>query len=311
MLCAVAGFAGDVHVLAADTYPVKPLRVVTTQPGSANDFLGRLLATGMSQRLGQQVIIDNRGIVAMEIAAKARPDGYTLLLYGSTVWLSPFMREKVSWDPVKDYTPITLAVSSPLILVVHPAVPVKTVEELLALARAKPGELNYGAGTPGAGPHLAAELFKAMTKVNIVAVPYKGSGPAVTGLIGGQIQMMFPSASAALPHMHSGRLKAIAVTTSKPTPMVPGVPTIASSGVPGYEAVSVLGYLGPAAVPRPIVDRIRSEIVHAMSAPEVKERLFNGGMEVVGNTPEEFGAGIKAEMARLGKVIREAGIREQ
>lgn len=307
----LSALASGTIAAASDTYPVRPLRVVTTQPGSANDFLGRLLAGGMSPNLGQQVIVDNRGIVAMEIAAKARPDGYTLLLYGSTVWLSPFMREKVSWDPVKDYTPITLAVSSPLILVVHPTVPVKNVEELLALARAKPGELNYGAGTPGAGPHLAAELFKAMAKVNIVAVPYKGSGPAVTGLIGGQIQMMFPSASAALPHVHSGRLKALAVTTAKPTQLVPGVPTIASSGVPGYEAVSVLGYLGPAGLPRPIVDRLRSEIVRAMSIPEVKERLLNGGMEPVGNTPEEFAAYIKAEMNRLGKVIREAGIREQ
>jgi len=294
---------------AAESYPVRPLRVLTTQPGSANDFFGRLVAPAMSASLGQQLIIDNRGIIAMDIAAKARPDGYTLLMYGSTVWLSPFMR-KVAWDPVRDFAPVTLTVSSPQILVVHPTLQVKTVEDLINMARAKPGALNYAAGTPGAGPHLAGELFKAMAKVDIVTVPYKGSGPALTGLVGGQVHFMFPNAGAAAPHVASGRLKAIAVTSARPSPLVPGVPTIAATGLPGFEAVSVIGAFVPAGTPAAIIQVLHRELAQAMNQPANRDRLFAAGMEVVGNSPAEFAALIKAEMARLGRIISEAGIRE-
>ena len=257
------------------------------------------------------MIVDNRGAVASEIAAKAAPDGYTLLVNGSPVWLLPLLRASVPWDAVRDFVPITLAVSSPSILVVHPSLPVKSVRELIALAKARPGELNYAAGTMGATPHLAAELFKAMAGVNIVRVAYKGTGPGLIGLISGEVGLMFPNAGSAMPHVKSGRLRALAVTTAQPSALVPGVPTLAASGVPGYESVSPQAVFAPARTPATIINRLNQEIVRVLSTADVKGKLFNTGIEVVGSSPEGLAAKMKSDMARIGKLVKDAGIRAE
>jgi tripartite-type tricarboxylate transporter receptor subunit TctC len=263
----------------------------------------------LTASLGQRVIVDNRGIIAAEIAAKATPDGYTLLIYGSNIWLMQYLRDNVPWDPLRDFAPLTVAVNLPNILVVHPSLPVKSVKELVELAKAKPGELNYAAGTIGVSPHLAAELFKALAGVNIVRVPYKGGGPALNGLIGGEVHLMFPNAGSVMPHIKSGRVRALAVSTAQPSALAPGLPTVAEA-VPGYETGAVICVFAPARTPAAIVDLLNREIVRVLNGAVVKERLFNSGSEVVANSPREFAAFIKSDMARMGKVIRDAGIHE-
>ena len=299
-------------VVSGQTYPNKPIRIMATQPGGLTDIVARLIAPGLTANLGHQIVVDNRGaIIAVEIAAKAPPDGYTLLVNGSAFWLLPLLRDNVSWDPVRDFAPITLAVRSPTVLVVHPSVPVKSVADLIALAKARPGALNYAAGTIGATPHLAAELFKAMAGVNIVRVAYKGTGPSVNALIAGEVQMSFPNAGSVMSHVKSGRLKALAVCSAQPSDLAPGLPTVAATGLPGYESVSPQGIWAPARTPAALVNRLNAEVLRVMRMPEVKERLFNTGLEVVGNTPQEFAVAIKSDVARMGKVIKEVGIREE
>jgi tripartite-type tricarboxylate transporter receptor subunit TctC len=294
----------------AQPFPTKPVRFVTSEPGGGNDIVARILADGLTTSLGQRVIVDNRGIVAAEIAKNANPDGYTLLIYGANIWLMPFLRDNVPWNPLRDFAPVTIAVQLPNILVVHPTLPVKNVRELIDYARARPGKLNYAAGTIGVSPHLSAELFKAMTHVDIVRVPYKGGGPALNGLIAGETQLMFPNAGSAIPHMKSGRVRALAVSSAQPSVLTPGLPTIAST-VPGYEFVAVICLYAPAKTPPAIVELLNREAVRVLRQPEVKERLFNAGNEVVANTPREFSAYMKADMQKMGKVIRDAGIRAE
>ena len=296
-------------VVSGQNYPNKPIRIVTSEPGGGNDIVARLVAEGLTASLGQRVIVDNRGIIAAEIAAKATPDGYTLLIYGSNIWLMQYLRDNLPWDPLRDFAPITVAVDLPNILVVHPSLPVKSVKELVELAKAKPGELNYAAGTIGVSPHLAAELFKALAGVNIVRVPYKGGGPALNGLIGGEVHLMFPNAGSVMPHIKSGRVRALAVSTAQPSALAPGLPTVAEA-VPGYETGAVICVFAPARTPAAIVDLLNREIVRVLNGAVVKERLFNSGSEVVANSPREFAAFIKSDMARMGKVIRDAGIHE-
>ncbi len=307
---AVVALSGG-SVVAAESYPNKPIRVVTAAAGGGNDFVGRLIAQGVTLPLGQPVIIDNRGGMAADIVAKSRPDGYTLLFYSSATWTTPFLRDGVSYDPVRDLTPITMATKAPDIVVVHPSVAVKSVHDLIALAKAKPGGLNYATGTLGASPHLAAELFKSMAAVNIVRVPYKGTGPSLTAVIAGEVQLMFPDAGPATPHIRSGKLKPLAVTSAEPSALAPGLPTVAASGVPGYEAISILGMFAPTGTPAAIVKRLHDETVRVLNQPDVKDRLFNAGTEVVGSTPAAFAAKMKSEIAKWGKVIKDAGIREQ
>jgi tripartite-type tricarboxylate transporter receptor subunit TctC len=301
-----AGFA------SSQSYPNKPIRIVTIEAGGGGDLAARLIAQGLSGSLGQQVLVDNRGggVIAIEIVAKAPPDGYTLLLYGGTLWIGPLL-QKVSWDPVRDFSPITLAVTFPNIVAVHPSMPVKSVKELTALAKARPGELNYGSGSIGASTHLAAELFKSMAGVNIVRVPYKGGGPATIALVTGEVQLMFATVGLVTPHVKSGRLRALAVTTAQPSALAPGLPTVAASGVPGYESASILGILAPAKTPEGIINRLNQEIVRALHRPEVKERLFSSGVETVGSSPVELAATMRAESAKWGKVVKEAGIRAE
>jgi tripartite-type tricarboxylate transporter receptor subunit TctC len=297
------------RMVSGQNYPSKPIRIVTAAPGSGNDFAARLMAPGLTGSLGQQVIVDNRGIIAIETVAKAPPDGYTLLFYGTVLWLAPFLRDNVSYDPILDFSPVTWVTNSPNILVVHPSLPVKSVEALIALAKARPGELNYGSGSAGSTSHLAAELFKAMAGVNIVRIPYKGAAPALNDVIAGQVHLIFPSASSVMPYVKSGRLRALAVASAEPSALAPNLPTVAASGLPGYESASILGMFAPAGTPATIINRLNQEIERALNRTEVKQKLFNAGAEVVASSPERLAATVKSEMARLGKVIRDAGIR--
>ena len=308
----IAASVQNTGAAAGEVYPNKPVRIVATAPGGLTDVVARLIAPGLTASLGQQVVVDNRNaMVAVETAAKSAPDGYTILMNGSAFWLMPLLRDHVPWDPLQDFVPITMVVTSPSILVVHPSVPVKTAGELIALAKAKPGQINYAAGTIGATPHLAAELFKHMAGINLVRISYKGTGPAVTALIGGESQVSFPNAGSVMPHVRSGRLKALAVCSLQPSELAPGLPTVTATGLPGYESVSPQALFAPAKMPPALVKRLHAEVIRVLRAPEVKERLFNTGMEVVGGTPQELGAAIKSDMTRMGKVIKEVGIREE
>lgn len=295
-------------VVLAQAYPVKPLRIVTVAPGSANDIVARLLAQELRPVLGQAVVVDNRGTIAAEIVARAPADGYTLLLYGSAVWLSPFIRS-TPYDPVKDFAPVSLVASSPNIIVVHPSLSVKSVRELIALSRSRPGELNYAAGSLGAAPHLAAELFKSMAKLNIVRVAYKGTGGSLIGILSGEVGLMFPTAGSVTPYIKAGKLRALAVTSLQPTPLAPGLPLLSES-LPGYESVSLNGMLAPARTPEAIIRQVNAEVARVMTRADIKEKLVAAGTDAMSTTPEEFAAVIQADMAKWGRLIREAGIRE-
>ena len=299
--------------VCAQTYPDKPIRILTAEPGGGLDFQARLVAQGLSGSLGRQVIVENHGggTFAAEIVAKAPPDGYSLLFYGSNVWLAPFFRDDVPWDPVRDFAPVTLAVRSPNLVVVHPSLPVKSVRDLVALARARPGELNYASGSTGSSPHLAAELFKFIAGVNIVRIPYRGNALAYTDVIRGQVQLIFPTASSVAPYLKAGRLRALAVTTARPSELFPGLPTVAASGLPGYESATITGIFAPVRTPAAIIGRLNEEIVRVLKRPEVNDRFFSVGVETVGSSPEEFAATVKSEMARLGKMIKDAGLRDE
>jgi tripartite-type tricarboxylate transporter receptor subunit TctC len=299
----------------AQSYPSKPIRIITTDPAGAADIAARLIAPTLTSNLGQQVIIDNRpgagSMTSIENVAKAVPDGHTLLLHGSPVWLMQFMRSNLPWDPLRDLAPVSLATTLPNVLTVHPSLPVRSVKDLIALARARPGDLNYGAGSAGASNHLAAELFNTMAKVSMVRIAYKGGGPAVLGLIGGQTQLMFATAASVKPHIDSGRLRAVAVTTANPSELFPKLPTVAASGLPGYEALTLYGLFAPAKTTVAVVNLLNKEMVAALARPEVKERLARSGAEATSSTPEAFGAIVRDDITRWGKVIKEAGIRAE
>ena len=309
VIAAVASASGA----AGQNYPSRPLRIVTSGIGSGADFVARMLAQGLTGSLGEQAVVDNRatGVAPGELVARAAPDGYTLLFYGTTVWLLPFMRDNVPYDPVKDFAPISMTNRSPNVLVVHPSLPLKSVGDLIALAKSQPGALNYATTGSGNATHLAGELFKAMAGVNIVRINYKATGPALNDLIGGQLQLMFATAASVTQHTQSGRLRALASTSAQPSSLLPGLPTVASAGLPGYELVAINGMFAPARTPAAIVNRLNSEIVQFLAKPDVKERFLKAGVETVGSSPREFAATIKSEMARLGKLIRDVGIRDE
>ena len=293
----------------AQAYPAKPVRIVVTGVGSGGDFAARLIAQGVTATLGQALIVDNRGSgnLPAEIVAKAAPDGYTLCLSAAPLWITPFLR-KTAYDPLRDFAPVTLAISSPNILVVHPALPVKSVRDLIALIRAKPGALNYATSGIGASSFLAAELFKSMLRADMVRVNYKSGGLALTELISGQVQLMFANAGSVATHLQSGRLKALAVTSAKPSALMPGLPTIAAGGLPGYELVSVQGIFAPAGTPEAVITRLNREFIPFLRRADTREKFFAAGVEAIGGTPEELAATLKSEMARLGKVIQATGI---
>ncbi len=300
-------------MVIAQDYPTRPVRIVASEAGGGGDFIARLVAQGLSSAFGQQVVVENRGggVIAGDVVAKSPPDGYTLLLYGNTLWLLPLMRKQVPYDPQRDFVPITLAGRAVNVLVVHPSLPVKSVKELIALARARPGQLNFSTAAPGTINHLAGELFNSMAKVNIVRVSYRGSPSAVTAVMSGEVQLMFASAAPVRPHIQAGRVRPLGVTTATRSATYPDLPTIPESGVPGFEAVSTHGIFAPARTPDAIVARLHQEIVRVLQRPESRERFSGIGAEPVGSTPEQLTAEIKAEIARMGKVIREAGIQER
>ena len=295
----------------AQSFPAKPIRIITSGIGGAGDVASRLVAQGIAPALGQQVIVDNRasGPIPVEVTLKSPADGYTLMLYGSTVWLGPYLRANAP-DPLRDFAPISLAATAPNILVVHHSLPVKDVKELVALAKAKPGALNYGTTGIGSSPHLAAELFQAMAGVQFVRISYKGAGAALTDLIGGQIQLSFATASSVSPHLKTGRLRALGVSSARESVLLPGLTTIAAAGLPGYESSSLQGVFAPAGVPAPILQKLSQEIMRYLHSSDAREKFLAVGVEVVGSTPEQFTTAMKTEMSRMGKVIRDAGIRE-
>lgn len=298
-------------------YPIRPIKlIVPFAPGGGNDTIARTIAQRLSASLGQPVVVDNRagagGVLGAEMAARAAPDGYTLFLGGvGSHAINPNLQRQLPYDPIKDFAPVSLLASAPLVIVVHPSVQASSVRELIALARAKPGALNYASNGNGSSSHLAAAMFESMTATRMVHVPYKGLAPALTDLLSGQVQLMFSSVVAILPHVHAGKLKALAVTSSKRLPLVPDVPTVAESGVPGYETSSWYGILAPAGTPHEIVARLNMEIVRAVHDPQVAKALANDGAIPIGGSPEEFAAHMRAELDRLGKVIREAHIEPQ
>jgi tripartite-type tricarboxylate transporter receptor subunit TctC len=295
----------------AERYPARPIRIVTSEVGGGLDFVARLVATSLSVTLGQQVIVDNRpsGVFSGSIVSKAAPDGHTLLFNGSSFWMLPFLQADVPYDPVKGFAPITLATNSPLLLVVHPGVPVKSVPELIALAKARPGALNYSSSSAGTPQHIAAELFKSMTATNVVRITYKGAGPAMLAVAAGEVQMTFSSAGAAVPHIRAGKARAIAVTSARPSALAPDLPTVASAGLPGFEAGSMWGFFGPARLPAGLIARLNREIVAVLENPDIRQKLMNAFTEVVASSPEEFSALVKADMVRGAQVIKAAGIK--
>ena len=296
----------------AQAFPTKPIRIITSETGGGSDFVTRLLVQGIGGSLGQPLVVDNRGgnnTIPGGIVVNAPPDGYTILSNNSGVLIAPLMQDEPRYDPTKDFAFVAYTAGAPNMLVVHPTVPVKSVPELIALAQAKPGTINFATGGPGTSNHIAAELFRAAASINVVHVPYKGTGPAVNALMGAQVQMMFPPVNAVIGHVKAGRLIGIAVTSAKPSALAPGFPTIASAGLPGYEAVSMYGVYAPAKTPRPIINRLNQEIVQALRRPDIREKLFAAGTEAVGSTPEEHAALSRSEVARVGKVLKAAGVR--
>lgn len=299
---------------AAIEYPSRPIRIIVPQsPGASTDLTARLIGQKLSESFKQPVVVDNRPGAGTthgtDMVVRATPDGYTLLVVASSISINPSIYKKLPYDTLRDLAPITQLSAFPNMLVVHPSVPVKTVQDLLALAKAKPGQLNYASAGTGTGTHLSAELFKNMTGADMVHVPYKGGGPAVTALIGGQVQLMFGTTVTLLPHVRAGKLRPVAVTTAKRSPAAPDLPTIAESGVPGFDHGPWNGLFTTARTSAPVIARINGEVVKILLSPEVKGVLNKEGAEPVGNTPEQFASVMRSEIAKWAKVIKAAGIK--
>ena len=298
---------------AAQAYPDKPIRVIVPVPaGGTPDVVARMVAPGLSGLLGQQLVIDNRGgagaLIGTELAARAVPDGYTLFFSSpGSLTILPHLHKKIAYDPIKDFAPVSLVCIGPFLLITHPAVPVRTVKDLIALANAEPGKLNYASAGNGTPNHLAMELFKSMAGVNITHVPYKGAPQAVTDLIGGSVELMFNSIPPALPHIRSGRLKLLAVASVRRSAQLPEVPTVSETGVPGFEAITWFGLLVPAKTPKQIVARLHELVVKVVRAPEMKSQFETLGYDAVGGSPEEFNAFIRAEFEKYAKVVKLSG----
>ena len=294
-------------LVCAQDYPNKPIRLITAPAGGGTDFVARLLAP-MAGSLGQPVVVDNRTtFLAPELVSKAPADGYTLLVSGANVWIGQLLRP-TPYDVVRDFAPISLIERTVGAVAVNPSVPAKSIKELIAMAKAKPGELNYASSSLGGGAHLAAELFKSLADINLHHVPYKGTGPSITALISGEVQVAIFDVGVIAPHAKSGKLRALAVTSSEPSALFPGLPTVAAS-VPGYEATGMTGLWAPAKTPVAIINRLNQEVVRVLNRPDVKEKFVNAGVETVGSSPDQFAATIKSDMARWSKVIKSAGIK--
>ena len=301
--------AGLTAIAAAQDFPVKPIRIIASPPGGANNFVARLAGEGLNEVAGWSFVVDNRpsgGFLQGELLMRSPPDGYTLLVASSAIILGPMM-EKAPYDVIRDFAPLSLVTVAPSVLIVHSSLPVKSVKELVALAKARPGELNFSTSGTGSSNHLPAELFKYLAGVNLVRVNYKGAGPALIGLMSGEAQVMFATATSATPHIASGRVRGLAVTSAKRSALV-NLPTIAESGVPGYDFAAPIGLLASARTPPAIINRLNQEIVRALKQPHMVKRVTDSGAELVASTPAEYGAAIAAEIATWGKVIRASGL---
>jgi tripartite-type tricarboxylate transporter receptor subunit TctC len=312
ILGGVVGLACLSGAAFGQAYPTKPVRIVTAEPGGANDIAARLIAPGLSASLGQQFLIDNRpaGVIPGGIVSKAPPDGHTLLVTTSLLWILPLI-QSAPFDTARDFAPVMLIAITPGILVTHPSLPVKNVRELIALAKARPGELDYASGATGSSTHLAAELFKSMAGVNIVRVPFRGAGPAVLGLLSGQVQLMFASTTSSQPHILSHRLRPLAVTSATRSALSPELPTLAESGLSGYEWVTSVIVFAPAGTPAAVVNRLNSEIAQVLKQAEVRARFLAAGLEVVASSPAEVTAVMKKDVVRASSLIKSAGIKAQ
>ena len=302
----MAGLAG------AQAYPAGPVRVIVPfPPGGGVDGAGRLISQKLSEALGRQFVVDNRpganGMIGSELAAKSAKDGYTLMVNGANFVTTPSLYSKVTYDPVKDFDPVGLLALAPNVLVVHPSLPAKSVKELIALSRARPGMVNFAGSGSGSTPHLAAELFNTLAKVTMVHVPYRGTGPAIVGLMSGEASVMFMPTTNAVPLVKSGRLRALAVTTRERVPALPGLPTVAESGLKGYESSQWYGMLAPAGTPADVLGLLNSHIAKIMQAPDMKQRLAKDGLVAVGSTREQFAAHIRTETTKWADVIKRSG----
>ncbi|MGZ5094354.1 MAG: tripartite tricarboxylate transporter substrate binding protein [Burkholderiales bacterium] len=299
---------------AAQSYPAKPVRMlVPFPPGGGTDYTARLISQKLTEIWGQQVIVDNRPgastTIASEIVAKAPADGYTLIMGSTNHTINPSLYPRIPYDTIKDFAPVTVAVTASYVLVVHPSLPAKTVKELIALARARPGEINYASSGSSGPQHIAGELFKLMAKVDMTHVPYKGGGPAVVALLGGHVQAQFSTPVSALPHVRTGKLRALGVTSLKRSNAIPQVPTISEAALPGYEAVTWWGILAPARTPREIVNKIHADTVKALQMPDTLEKLAREGVNPAGTTPEQFATMIQDEMMKMAKIVKAANMK--
>jgi len=304
------------EALAQSSYPDRPIRIVVPNaPGGTVDMLARLVAQGLSERLGRQVVADNRPgagtIIGSEIVAKAPPDGYTLLMSVSTLAVNPAIYKKMPYDALRDFAPVTQTAFVPNLLVVHPSVKAKSVKELIALARARPGEILYASSGQGTNPHLTMELFASIAQIRMTHVPYKGGTPAFIDLIAGRVAIMATNLASIMPHVREGKLRALGVTSARRAAAAPDIPTIAEAGLPGYESVQWYGLLAPAGTPRDIVARLHRESAATLRAPENRARLASDGIEVVASSPEEFAVFINAETVKMAKVVKAAGIQPE
>jgi tripartite-type tricarboxylate transporter receptor subunit TctC len=316
LACAALAAAAAGTAFAQAGYPSKPVRmVVPSSAGGGTDIVARIVAPELSKRLGQQVVIDNRPgagtMIGIEVAAKSPPDGYTLLMGLSTLAINSALYKKVPYDPVRDFAPITQAVSSASIIVVHPSVPVKTVKELIAFARARQGQLNYASAGTGTYPHMTMELFLSMAKLKMVHIPYKGTAPAMIDMLAGQVATMAATVLTGMPHIRSGRLRPLGITSSARSSVASEIPTIAEAGLPGYESVQWYGVLAPARTPKDMITRLHGEITRVLQQPEIKQRLAADGADTVGSSPDEFTRYIQSELTKWAKVAREAGIQPE
>lgn len=317
-LCALSAVLG-VSVApgaVAQSYPTKVIRmVVPFPPSGGTDVIARLLAARMSESLGRQIVVDNRGgangIIGTEIVARAPADGYTLLFVSSPHSVNPSMYAKLPYDTLRDFAPIAQAASSPYILVVHASLPVRNMKELIALARARPGQIDYASGPAGSSAHLATELLKDMARIDLRQIPYKGAGPALAAVVGGEAALVFGNALTVKPHIQAGRIRALGIASPRRSANAPELPTIAEAGLPGYSADAILGMLAPAKTPRAIIDLLNAEVLKAMRTPEMVESMKNMGVDIVLTSPEEFGKLIESEMQRWGKLVRALNLRAE
>ncbi len=306
-----------VTVLSADiafsqAYPNKIIRVITAAAGGGSDFIAREISQGISGPLGQSIVVENRGtgVLAGEAAMKAPPDGYTLTVQGGAFWITPLLR-KTPFDPIADFAPISLVVREVNVVAVHPALPVKNIKELIALAKSRPGDLNYSSPVVGSTTHLATELFNSMAGIKMVHVPYQGNAPAITALISGEVQLVIIDAGLLMPHVKSGRLRALGATSLEPSALVPGMPTVASQGLPGFESIGMTAFFAAGKPPAAIIDRLNQEVVRMLARADIKERFLKAGVEIVGSSPQQLADAINADRSRTTRIIKEIGLKVQ